>query len=158
MDNHLDKTNRTWWKTGVRLPEIGGTIHTQSAGHPPRAWACWCMHWLVQVVYTCSSNYGNKCGYTSALMCVIKLSVALWWSTMETLAFWVDTKKEPIYSQEWVNQYLFVLITSKCAYTKLVGHCVLALPLATTLHALCANTHNLKMFNLSCQQSFHQSW
>ena len=25
-----------WWKTGVRLPEIGGTIHTQSAGHPPR--------------------------------------------------------------------------------------------------------------------------
>jgi len=29
---------------------------------------------------------------------------------------------------------------------------------STTLHALCANTHNLKMFNLSRQQSFHQSW
>ena len=29
---------RTWWNTWVRLPEIGGTIHTQSAGHPPRDW------------------------------------------------------------------------------------------------------------------------
>jgi hypothetical protein len=27
----------TKWKTGVVLPDIGGTIHTQSAGQPPRA-------------------------------------------------------------------------------------------------------------------------
>ena len=26
---------RTWWKTGVALPDIGGTIQTQSAGQPP---------------------------------------------------------------------------------------------------------------------------
>lgn len=40
----------TWWKTGVTEPEMGGTIHTQSAGQPP---------------LLCTSDF----------MCVMKLSV-----------------------------------------------------------------------------------
>lgn len=51
----------SWWKTGVRLPEIGGTIQTQSAGHPPRV-------------------------RSSFSMCFTKDSVAAWWSTIVTLA------------------------------------------------------------------------
>ena len=30
----------TWWNTGVALPDMGGTIHTQSPGHPPRSLFC----------------------------------------------------------------------------------------------------------------------
>lgn len=51
----------SWWKTGVRLPERGGTIQAQSAGHPPRA-------------------------RPSAARCFMKDSVAAWWSTMVTWA------------------------------------------------------------------------
>lgn len=51
----------SWWKTGVMLPDMGGTIHTQSAGQPPR------------------QRY-------SFSMCLMKDSVAEWWSTMVTLS------------------------------------------------------------------------
>jgi hypothetical protein len=34
---HASFSELTKWKTGVVLPDIGGTIHTQSAGQPPRA-------------------------------------------------------------------------------------------------------------------------
>lgn len=36
----IRSTQLTWWNTGVTLPDMGGTIHTQSPGHPPRSLFC----------------------------------------------------------------------------------------------------------------------
>ena len=58
----------SWWKTGVRLPEMGGTIQAQSAGQPPLA-------------------------FCSLSRCFMKDTVAAWWSTMVTLASWGEGGK-----------------------------------------------------------------
>lgn len=58
----------SWWKTGVRLPEMGGTIQAQSAGQPPLA-------------------------FCSFSRCFMKDTVAAWWSTMVTLASWGEGGK-----------------------------------------------------------------
>ena len=50
----------SWWNTGVMLPDMGGTIQTQSPGQPPLT-------------------------RTSFSMCLMKDSVAAWWSPMVTL-------------------------------------------------------------------------
>lgn len=66
----------SWWKTGVMLPDMGGTIHTQSAGQPPR------------------QRY-------SFSMCLMKDSVAEWWSTMVTLSLWWRARGKVIRKISW---------------------------------------------------------
>ena len=83
----------TKWKTGVALPEIGGTTHTQSAGHPPRARSCkqrFNIHQLniseEQYVSKNPTTALNRRRHTSLATCFIKDSVVLWWSAIVTFA------------------------------------------------------------------------
>lgn len=76
----------SWWNTGVILPDIGGTIQTQSAGQPPR------------------HRY-------SFSMCLINDSVAEWWSTIVTLSIWRLDK-----TNHDLNFYVIIIWTVRYYY------------------------------------------